>query len=152
VGKMHFDEFENVAAQIAGRKVFKLISANNRSFEGHIRETQFQYDRVRGSLSRGRMLESTSMTMAPFANVSDADVVTCVVEPGDVFVLPAFTWHEVESQRVANETANVMVQAWFSPLRTREFVCPTCEWTFDTKRYRDVLIRFVRDQREHDEL
>jgi hypothetical protein len=152
-GKIHFDEFENVLAQVVGRKVFKLISANNRSFEGHVREVQFEYDRAHGKLRRSRLLESTSMTMAPFANVRDDEVFSCVVEAGDVFVLPAFTWHEVQSERVQDETINLMVNAWFAPLRNREFVCPTCEWTFDTARYRDALIKFGdAANRERDEL
>jgi jumonji domain-containing protein 7 len=151
-GKLHFDEYENVLAQVVGRKVFKLISANNRSFESHIREVQFEYDRSHGKLRRSRLLESTSMTMAPFANVRDDEVFTCNVEPGDVFVLPAFTWHEVQSERVQAETINLMVNAWFAPLRTREFVCPTCDWTFDTARYRDALIKFGDGNRERDEL
>jgi jumonji domain-containing protein 7 len=105
-GRLHFDEFENLLAQLSGRKVFKLIHANERAFEGHIREVQWEHHRNRvPDMTRTQLLQSTSITMAPFdlaspmnaSWITDAQVFSCTVDAGDVLLLPAFTWHEVES-------------------------------------------------------
>lgn len=151
-GRLHFDEFENLLAQLSGRKVFKLIHANERAFEGHIREVQWEHHRSRvPDMTRTQLLQSTSITMAPFdlappinsSWITDAQVFSCTVDAGDVLLLPAFTWHEVESFPAADAACadgqslppNVAVNAWFEPIRTKEFPCSTCEWRVDAHKH-----------------
>lgn len=163
-GRLHFDEFENLLAQVSGRKVFKLIHANERVFEGHIREVQWEHRAGRvPDMTRTSLLQSTSITMAPFdlsppqnhSWISDASVFTCTVDAGDILLLPAFTWHEVESFPDETESGlppNVAVNAWFEPIRTKEFPCPTCEWRVDSNQFATVERFLGAENRQETEL
>lgn len=63
VGKLHFDQYENLLAVVAGTKRVRLYHpyANEELYEGHVREAVLEYDRATETVYRRRLLKSTSM-------------------------------------------------------------------------------------------
>lgn len=112
VGKLHFDPLENLLTMIKGSKTFTIFDSSlSPAFqEGHIRETRFQYDKSTGTLSRTEFLQSTSIVNSAVdlasnrSEILEGSKLVCKVNAGDVLYLPAFWWHEVDSEGARDES------------------------------------------------
>ena len=78
----------------------------------------------RGEFYRKNLLQSTSMVMSPVDILSPdlnrfplfrrARRLECTLRPGDVLFMPAFWWHEVQSQPDIRENRNMAVNFWWA--------------------------------------
>ena len=120
--------------QISGKKHLVLFDphSNENLYEAHIPEALLGYKSVNsasskrfsfgGKFYRQQLLESTSMVMSPvdilspdlnrFPLFSQANRLKCTLSPGDVLFMPAFWWHEVQSQPDTTENRNLAVNYW----------------------------------------
>ena len=110
--------------QISGEKHLTLFEPHNNInlYEAHIPEALLGYDKVRKSIYRKVLLQSTSMVMSPvdilqpdfeqFPNFRYAKKLQCHLEPGDALFMPAFWWHEVQSYQDTEEHRNLAVNYW----------------------------------------
>lgn len=150
VGKLHFDQYENLLCQVAGEKHITLYPPrdNTALYEGHIPEAQWQYSRPTRTFRRKTLLDSTSMVMSPvdpirpnlecFPRFATAQPVHCTIRAGDMLFLPSWWWHEVRS--APDEFArNIAVNFWYSPVFNKEFPCPECPLEFNVANYGDAL-------------
>lgn len=110
--------------QISGEKHLTLFEPhhNINLYEAHIPEALLGYDKVRKSIYRKVLLQSTSMVMSPvdilqpdfeqFPNFRHAKKLQCHLEPGDALFMPSFWWHEVQSFQDTEEHRNLAVNYW----------------------------------------
>ena len=146
LGKLHFDPFDNLLAQVAGEKHFTIFppSQSQNLYEGHIPEAQFDFDFETGEFKKKTLFESTSMVMSPvdlkkpnferFPLFYEATPLQCRVAQGDVIFLPSFWWHEVQSVPDA-ASRNIAVNYWFDPFFTKDFPCAACHLKVSEKYY-----------------
>ncbi|EDQ84488.1 uncharacterized protein MONBRDRAFT_12766 [Monosiga brevicollis MX1] len=161
-GKMHFDPFENILAMVSGQKRLFLYAPTNNSLlgEGHIPEAELTYYPHLDEFRRHRLQEATAMVMAAvdieapdFADrhplLVQVPYLDCTIQPGDALFMPAFWWHEVQSQPDADEHRNLAVNYWYEPVWTREFPCPTCDRVYNRHIYGDALLRHQAQDQPH---
>ena len=105
--------------------------SNENLYEAHIPEAILGYKPKTGTGSehgnggkfyRKSLLQSTSMVMSPvdilnpdlerFPLFTRARRLECTLTPGDVLFMPAFWWHEVQSQPDTRENRNMAVNFW----------------------------------------
>ena len=67
IGKLHFDEFDNLLCQVRGKKEVMLFEPyeNSNLYEGHIPEAMLEFDPVEETFIKRSLPESTSMVMSP---------------------------------------------------------------------------------------
>jgi jumonji domain-containing protein 7 len=149
LGKLHFDPFDNLLTMVSGTKHVHLLAPHNNTQlqEGHLVEAQLTYHPTTRSFSRTDLHDSTAMVMSPLA-LADLKrrlpVLTCSIHPGDALFMPAFWWHEVQSEPDAHDHRNLAVNEWYEPIWSKEFPCATCPRSFNS-HYRDVLSRLTTD-------
>ncbi|XP_065185446.1 uncharacterized protein LOC135816016 [Sycon ciliatum] len=139
LGKLHFDPFDNILAQIDGIKEVTLFSPhhNERMYEGYIPEAKLGYSAEHGVFQRSHLLESTALVMSPvdikkpdlqrFPLFQKARSLKCRLTPGDVLFMPAFWWHEVQSRPSPTAKRNLAVNFWYTPFLTKKFPCASCK-------------------------
>ncbi|XP_061176606.1 uncharacterized protein LOC133185401 [Saccostrea echinata] len=150
LGKLHFDQFDNLLCQISGKKQVILFDPHNnhQMYEGHIPEAILSYSQTSNTFYRRNLLESTSMVMSPvdiqnpdysrFPLFGETYPLNCTIEDGDILYMPSFWWHEVQS--FPNKTAgrNLAINFWYDPFLVREYPCPECQLDVNPK-YRHLL-------------
>ena len=214
VGKLHFDQFDNLLVQLVGSKKFFLLDPthNNRLREGHMREALLgaqvtyyhqeqqqqqqqarernndeddskrrlltsdeaarrPYQDVRVSVTNFKkhtLTESTSMVHSPvtmdFGGILPPDLphMECHVHAGEMFFVPSFWWHEVQSSPgdLVNATTtidtglddhrhmqyNAAINMWYTPLFDKNFPCPLCKKFLNLGAYQhelETLLQFT---------
>jgi len=151
IGKLHFDQFENLLSQVTGAKEFIIYPPheNENLYEGHLAEAQLSFDLETLEFSRDNLLESTSMVMSPvdivrpdygrYPRFARTKPLSCTVTAGDAIYLPSFWWHEVRSKPDADQR-NIAVNYWFKPVLDKEFPCRECR-VHPSPAYYDLLMR-----------
>jgi len=137
VGKLHFDEYDNLLCQVSGKKTLTLFDPHNNEnlYEGYIREAVLSYIPHSDSFHRSTLTESTSLVMSPvdlshpdlkrYSLFKNAVSMTCTIEAGDVLYLPSFWWHEVKSSPDKFKR-NIAVNYWYKPFLDKAFPCDSC--------------------------
>lgn len=150
LGKLHFDQYDNLLCQISGKKQVMLFDPHNnhQMYEGHIPEANLSYNQTSNTFHRHHLLESTSMVMSPvdilkpdysrFPLFGDTYPLNCTLEEGDVLYLPSFWWHEVQSFPNVTAGRNLAINFWYDPFLIREFPCAECKLDVNPK-YRHLL-------------
>jgi len=137
VGKLHFDEYDNLLCQVSGKKTVVLFDPhkNENLYEGYIREAVLSYSPPSDSFARTTLSDSTSLVMSP-VDISHPDLeryplfkkaksMECTIEAGEVLYLPSFWWHEVRSSPDEHRR-NIAVNYWYTPFLDKAFPCATC--------------------------
>lgn len=137
VGKLHFDEYENLMMSLRGTKEFILFDERSNLYERHLREGKLCFDPSQCRFERRSLPEQTAMVMSPvdlddidtkrFPQFNSSRATVCKVDEGDVLYVPSFFWHEVVSSPSESERMNLAINWWFEPLWKKEFPCDTCE-------------------------
>ena len=95
---------------------------NANLYEAHIQEAILGFNPTTKQFRRQTLLKSTSMVMSPvdikepdlqrFPLFAEAKPYRCNIKEGDVLYMPAFWWHEVQSQPDHIERRNLAVNFW----------------------------------------
>jgi len=103
---LHFDQYDNMFMQLAGRKTFILYDPLE---GGHL----YPFP-VHHPLDRSAQAQAEGASPPHLPRASSAAGVRVTLEPGDVLVLPAYWWHEVITEPGAELT--VSLNFWFNPM------------------------------------
>jgi jumonji domain-containing protein 7 len=147
VGKLHFDEFDNLMSVESGKKTFRIAHPfrNENLYERHIREARLGFDLQTGEFHRSELPESTCMVMSPVGDPTRVDLkrfpkfkpvnfFDCEVNAGETLFLPSFWHHEVTS--APNDRGfNLATNIWYTPLREKLFPCESCRPYLNEAKY-----------------
>jgi peptidyl-lysine (3S)-dioxygenase / protease len=126
LGKLHFDQYDNIMCPINGTKTFTIFHPhmNENLYEGRIREGFLNINDTTGDFSRTELGDSLADVFSPIEITHLMDegenevsqqrrqkafkqypkfkearkgAMKCKIRPGNCLFLPAFWWHEVES-------------------------------------------------------
>ena len=156
VGKLHFDEFDNIMSVVSGEKTFKVFNPwkNENLYESHIRQGTLGFHDSTEQFVRQELSEATCMVMSPvdiikpdlnrFPLFKNAKSFDCKVREGDALFLPSFWWHEVSSSP-GKDGRNLAVNLWYHPMRKKEFPCAECPLWLNEERYGKRLVQLHRE-------
>ena len=99
---LHADRYDNVFAQVAGRKEIFLASPN-----------QSRYLYVYPDYIQKSRIDPEHIDTARFPQASEATFYHAIVEPGDVVFIPKLWWHHLHSQE-----SSVSLNYWFGESAT----------------------------------
>ena len=104
---MHYDQYDNIFLQLAGRKTFLLFDP--------LQSGRLGMYPIHHPLDRScRVGLDAPLPAAGFARAGGAGGCRVTLEAGDVLVLPAYWWHEVLTEEGSELT--VSLNFWFSPM------------------------------------
>ncbi|KAI9005876.1 hypothetical protein BC832DRAFT_531174 [Gaertneriomyces semiglobifer] len=93
VSPLHHDPYDNLFAQVVGRKHFRLY---------HPDETSKLYPHMEGTmLSNTSEVDVEHPDLLKYPLFASAQCVECIVEPGDLLYIPRGWWHHVRSLSIS---------------------------------------------------
>ncbi|WP_353931421.1 cupin-like domain-containing protein [Okeanomitos corallinicola TIOX110] len=98
---LHWDAAQNILCQVRGRKKLLLFAPN---------QTPFLYPHsVDSKAPHLSYLNIDKPDFDKFPKFKEAQVIECVLEPGEMLFMPPFWWHQVYSL----EQVNIAVNFWW---------------------------------------
>ena len=128
---LHYDEYENLLSQVAGRKRLVLFPPSDYPHlhytprpKGKLRYTwpdTFERAPLSAAEQQRKVLFAASINLThpnagETASLARCSPLVCSLEPGETLLLPAYWHHEVHSEAAATSEAapiNVAVNFWF---------------------------------------
>jgi len=125
---LHYDMANNLFGQLHGSKRFLLFPPE---------QSELVYPREASSRHHNlSQLDPEAADVQRYPRFADSRPWACGVEPGDLFFLPAFWWHQVRSL-----TAGISVSTWWAP-RPEQFLTPMARRMAPVFYARDRLLTF----------
>jgi len=130
---LHFDRYENALLQVVGTKRLRLIDSlhmdkvypsvvprehlSRHAFASFGRQTQ-RYGTY-GSDNFAPLRLDDKNVSSKFPRFDHKVVTHCMLEPGEMLLLPAYWWHDVVNEAPANQglQLNIAANFWFEPQR-----------------------------------
>lgn len=160
VGRLHFDQYDNVNCVARGVKTFTLVAPHHSAhvYENHLRQGHLHL--AGGQLLRA-LEEATAMVFSPvvptqpdlarYPLYAHARPFNVTVPAGHCLLLPAFWWHEVYTQPDAHGWA-LSVNQWYHPVWIKDFPCARCPLRLNVARYRELLQQLAAGEATRAEL